>query len=56
MLFLFVTTSLVANKNDSPIIDYSAISHPQIGSEGMVVSQRKIASEIGAQISLAIFL
>ena len=50
LLSLFVTTSLVANKNDSPIIDYSAISHPEIGSEGMVVSQRKIASEVGVQI------
>jgi gamma-glutamyltranspeptidase/glutathione hydrolase len=33
-----------------PIIEYQAINHPIIDNQGMVVSQRKIASEVGAQI------
>ena len=36
--------------NDLPIIEYQAINHPVIDNQGMVVSQRKIASEVGAQI------
>ena len=36
--------------NDLPIIEYQAINHPIIDNQGMVVSQRKIASEVGAQI------
>ena len=33
-----------------PIFDYNAISHPTVGKGGMVVSQREIASEVGADI------
>jgi gamma-glutamyltranspeptidase/glutathione hydrolase len=36
--------------NDLPIIEYQSINHPVIDDDGMVVSQRKIASEVGAQI------
>ena len=51
LLSLFLaSTSVAAKEDDLPIIDYSAISHPEIGTEGMVVSQRKVASEVGAQI------
>ena len=45
---LLVLKNLFAN--DLPIIEYQAINHPVIDNQGMVVSQRKIASEVGAQI------
>ena len=38
------------NSTDLPIIEYQSINHPVIGDEGMVVSQRMIASEVGASI------
>jgi len=45
---LLVLQTLFAN--DLPIIEYQSINHPVIDNQGMVVSQRKIASEVGAQI------
>ncbi len=36
--------------NDLPIVEYGSINHPVIDDEGMVVSQRMIASEVGAEI------
>ena len=36
--------------NELPIIEYQSINHPVISDEGMVVSQRMIASEVGASI------
>ena len=36
--------------NDLPIVEYGSINHPVIGDEGMVVSQRMIASKVGAEI------
>ena len=36
--------------NDLPIVEYGSINHPVIDDEGMVVSQRMIASKVGAQI------
>ena len=48
-LTLFISIFLESS-NNLPIIDYGSISHPEIGTEGMVVSQRKIASEVGAEI------
>ena len=50
LLSLFLASSMVAAKDNLPIINYNAISHPEIGTDGMVVSQRKVASEVGAQI------
>ncbi len=47
--FLFLSTLAIADKKP-PIIDYKSISHPVIGSKGMVVSQREIASRVGADI------
>ena len=47
---LYLAISLGAAENDLPIIDYSTISHPELGTGGMVVSQRKVASEVGAEI------
>ena len=47
-IYLLVLQTLFAN--DLPIIEYQAINHPVIDNQGMVVSQRKIASEVGAQI------
>ena len=48
IISLFVLHSLFAN--DLPIIEYQSINHPVIDDDGMVVSQRMIASEVGAQI------
>ena len=48
VISLLVLHSLFAN--DLPIIEYQSINHPVIDDDGMVVSQRKIASEVGAQI------
>ena len=48
LISLLVLQTLFAN--DLPIIEYQAINHPVIDNQGMVVSQRKIASEVGAQI------
>ncbi|MDC3323654.1 gamma-glutamyltransferase [Gammaproteobacteria bacterium] len=48
VISLLVLHSLFAN--DLPIIEYQSINHPVIDNYGMVVSQRKIASEVGAQI------
>ncbi len=36
--------------NNLPIIEYGSIHHPVIDDDGMVVSQRMIASEVGADI------
>ena len=48
IISLLVLHSLFAN--DLPIIEYQSINHPVIDDDGMVVSQRKIASEVGAKI------
>ena len=51
ILFSFLlATTLNTTDNNLPIIDYNSISHPEIGTGGMVVSQRKMASEVGAEI------
>ena len=50
LLFLLYVSSIGAENQDLPIIDYNSVSHPEIGTGGMVVSQRRIASEVGAQI------
>ena len=45
----FLAFSLKTLVADSlPIIEYSSINHPVISQTGMVVSQRKSASEVGA--------
>ena len=47
----FLAFSLKTLVADSlPIIEYSSINHPVISQTGMVVSQRKSASEVGAEI------
>ena len=50
LVSLLFVSLLGAKAQNLPIIDYSSVTHPEIGSGGMVVSQRKIASEIGAEI------
>ena len=50
LLFLLYVSSIGAENQDLPIIDYNSVSHPEIGTGGMVVSQRRIASEVGAKI------
>ena len=47
-LLLFSLKTLVADI--LPTIEYSSINHPVISQTGMVVSQRKAASEVGAEI------
>ena len=48
ILHLSFTSDIFAN--ELPIIEYQSINHPVIGDEGMVVSQRMLASEVGASI------
>ena len=47
---IFTILSFPFFSNDLPIVEYGSINHPVIDDEGMVVSQRMIASEVGAQI------
>ena len=49
-LVVFTILSFPFFSNDLPIVEYGSINHPVIDDEGMVVSQRMIASEVGAQI------
>ena len=42
--------SLQAETDNLPIIEYKSVNHPKISDSGMVVSQRMIASEVGAEI------
>ena len=49
-LVIFTILSFPFFSNDLPIVEYGSINHPVIDDEGMVVSQRMIASEVGAQI------
>ena len=48
--FLSITFIGQIQSIDLPIIEYQSINHPIIGDEGMVVSQRMIASKVGASI------
>ena len=52
LLTLFVNIILSGNifSTDLPIIEYKSVNHPIISDNGMVVSQRMIASEVGADI------
>ena len=47
---IFTILSFPFFSNDLPIVEYGSINHPVIDDEGMVVSQRMIASKVGAQI------
>jgi gamma-glutamyltranspeptidase/glutathione hydrolase len=60
-LIVLMATNSMANtpaekvsKTEMPrlwqLVDYSDVSHPVIGRKGMVVSQKRIASEVGADI------
>ena len=40
----------LAQTSDMPIIRYSDLRHPELGSAGMVASQNALASEVGAQV------
>ena len=46
----FVSFSTLAAESSFPIIDYQSIHHPHISNTGMVVSQRKVASQVGSDI------
>ena len=50
ILLSFFSFILVSAEEALPIIDYESIHNPQISTTGMVVSQRKIASQVGADI------
>ena len=49
-LVVFTILSFPFFSNDLPIVEYGSINHPVIDDEGMVVSQRMIASKVGAEI------
>ena len=46
----FFSFTLISAEEALPIIDYESIHNPQISTRGMVVSQRKTASQVGADI------
>lgn len=52
VLIAFLVNSLnaLSQTEELPVFDYNSIYHPEIGKEGMVVSQRKIASQVGSEI------
>ena len=50
ILVSFFSFILISAEEALPIIDYESIHNPQISTTGMVVSQRKIASQVGADI------
>ena len=52
LLILFINIILSGHifSTDLPIIEYKSVNHPIISDNGMVVSQRMIASEVGADI------
>ena len=47
---IFTIASHLFLANDLPIVEYNSINHPVIDDKGMVVSQRMIASEVGAEM------
>ena len=50
ILLSFFSFILVSAEEALPIIDYESIHNPLISTTGMVVSQRKLASQVGADI------
>jgi len=50
ILVSFFSFILVSAEEALPIIDYESIHNPLISTTGMVVSQRKLASQVGADI------
>jgi gamma-glutamyltranspeptidase/glutathione hydrolase len=50
ILVSLMSFSLISAEDSLPIIDYESIHNPHISTTGMVVSQRKIASQVGADI------
>ena len=50
ILSLFLITELGSKEEYQPVFSYEDTSHPSAGTGGMVVSQRKMASEVGASI------
>ena len=51
IIFAFLSSFILASiEINLPIIDYKSIHNPDISTTGMVVSQRKIASQVGADI------
>jgi gamma-glutamyltranspeptidase/glutathione hydrolase len=53
LIFIISLLSLPLNGADSPIINYGDRFHPASSTTGMVVSQEKLASKIGAEILAA---
>ncbi|SVB69293.1 uncharacterized protein METZ01_LOCUS222147, partial [marine metagenome] len=50
LVALFISLNVLGQKESVPLIDYNSIYHPEIGKEGMVVSQRRVASQVGSDI------
>ena len=50
LVVLFISLNALGQKESVPLIDYNSIYHPEIGKEGMVVSQRRVASQVGSDI------
>lgn len=50
ILVSLMSFTVISAEDTLPIIDYESIHNPHISTTGMVVSQRKIASQVGADI------
>lgn len=50
ILVSLMSFTVISAEDALPIIDYESIHNPHISTTGMVVSQRKIASQVGADI------
>ena len=50
ILVSLMSFTVISAEDALPIIDYESIHNPHISTTGMVVSQRKIASQVGADV------
>ena len=50
ILVSLMSFTVISAEDTLPIIDYESIHNPHISTTGMVVSQRKIASQVGADV------
>lgn len=47
---VFVCTPVVAQLTDSPVIRYEDLTHPVLGSSGMVAAQNSLSAQAGAEV------
>lgn len=45
-----LSTSAAGQPSDSPVIRYEDLTHPALGSSGMVAAQNRLAAQVGAEV------